>query len=58
MLRVIKQFRTQEDKPVDLRIGINTGDVLTGEFVRSVVGQPRGGGTGGADMLSGIRRYR
>ncbi len=30
MLRVIKQFRTQEDKPVDLRIGINTGDVLTG----------------------------
>ena len=41
MLRVIKQFRTQEDKSVDLRIGINTGDVLTGELVRSAASPGR-----------------
>jgi hypothetical protein len=36
MLRVMKNFRTQQDKPVVVRIGINTGDVLTG-----VVGNKR-----------------
>jgi class 3 adenylate cyclase len=27
MLRVMKQFRTQDDKPVNVRIGINSGPV-------------------------------